>query len=86
MATYKVRNNAHNIIYPYRTDTGEIKQMWETYATELEAVKRKAYIDYLQKAKLHHELLIAAKEYRKLRAVERAVSNEYRKGHVHSRA
>ena len=47
MATYKVRGNAHNVIYPYKTPDGAKKQQWETYETELEAVQRKAYIDYL---------------------------------------
>ena len=49
MATYKVRGIAHNIIYPYRTEDGKVKHQWETYSTELEAMHRKAYIDYLQK-------------------------------------
>lgn len=79
MATYKVRGTAHNIIYPYRTETGKNKQQWETYATELEAIQRKAYIDYLQKAKLYQELLKAANEYRKQRAIERAVSEEFQR-------
>ena len=51
MATYKVRGNAHNVIYPYKTPDGAKKQQWETYETELEAVQRKAYIDYLQKSR-----------------------------------
>ena len=41
MATYKVRGNAHNVIYPYKTPDGAKKQQWETYETELEAVQRK---------------------------------------------
>ena len=49
MATYKVRGTAHNVIYPYRTEDGKVKQQWETYSTELEAMQRKTYIDYLQK-------------------------------------
>ena len=48
MATYKVRGIAHNIIYPYRTEDGKVKHQWETYSTELEAMHRKAYIDYLE--------------------------------------
>ena len=56
MATYKVRGIAHNIIYPYRTEDGKVKHQWETYSTELEAMHRKAYIDYLQKNRLHHEI------------------------------
>ena len=72
MATYKVRGIAHNIIYPYRTEDGKVKHQWETYSTELEAMHRKAYIDYLQKNRLHHEIRKAAAEYQCKRAVERA--------------
>lgn len=77
MATYKVRGSAHNIIYPYRTEDGKLKQQWETYPTELEAMHRKAYIDYLQKNRLRHEILKAAKEYQCRRAVERAVIEQF---------
>lgn len=78
MATYKVRGTAHNIIYPYRTEQGKVKQQWETYSTELEAMQRKAYIDYLQKNRLRHEILKAAQEYQCKRAVERAVVQRFR--------
>lgn len=78
MATYKVRGTAHNIIYPYRTEDGKLKQQWETYSTELEAMHRKAYIDYLQKNRLRYEILKAAKEYQCKRAVERAVIEQFR--------
>ena len=49
MATYKIRGSSHNVIYTYRTDDGKYKQHWESYDTELEAIQRKAYIDFLQK-------------------------------------
>lgn len=78
MATYKVRGTAHNIVYPYRTETGKVKQQWETYTTELEAMQRKAYIDYLQKNRLHQEILKAVYEYKRIRAVEKAVSEQFR--------
>ena len=78
MATYKVRGNSHTIIYPYKTEEGKTKQQWETYTTELEAVQRKAYIDYLQKNRLSAELRKAATEYRRMRAVERAVNEEFK--------
>lgn len=78
MATYKMRGTAHNIIYPYRTETGQVKQHWETYPTELEAMQRKAYIDYLQKNGLHHEVMKAALEYKRKRAVEKAVSEQFK--------
>ena len=71
MATYKVRGTSHNIIYWYKVSGGD-KQQWETYTTELEAAQRKAYIDYLQKNKLHDELAEAAADYRKRRAAEKA--------------
>lgn len=76
MATYKVRGNSHNIIYSYRTAEGESKQQWETYATELEALQRKTYIDYLQKNKLFFEVMKAALDYRRQKAVERAVGDQ----------
>lgn len=78
MATYKMRGTAHNIIYPYHTEDGKVKQQWETYPTELEAMQRKAYIDYLQKNGLYHEVLRAAVEYRRKRAVEKAVSEQFK--------
>ncbi len=78
MATYKVRGTTYNVIYSYRTETGEKKQHWESYTTELEAMQRKAYIDYLQKSRLNQELLKAAYEYKRIRAVERAVSEQFR--------
>lgn len=78
MATYKVRGNSHNIIYSYRTAEGESKQQWETYATELEALQRKTYIDYLQKNKLFFEVMKAALDYRRQKAVERAVSDQFK--------
>lgn len=56
MATYLVRGNVHNIIYPYKREDGKTKQQWESYTPQLEAVKRKAYIDYLQKQKEYDEL------------------------------
>ena len=74
MATYKVRGNAHNVIYIYQDEHGNKKQLWETYATELEAVKRKAYIDYLQQKKLRSEITREALEYRRRSAVAKAVA------------
>lgn len=72
MATYKVRGNAHNVIYPYKTPDGAKKQQWETYETELEAVQRKAFIDYLQKSKNADEVYRVAMEYKAKRAAEQA--------------
>lgn len=80
MATYKARGNAHNIIFPYKTNTGEHKQQWETYETELEAIQRKAYIDYLQKNRQYDELLKAVIDYKEKRAAERAAEELTRNG------
>ena len=74
MATYKVRGASHNVIYSYRTSTGQAKQQWESYDTELEAVQRKAYIDLLQSQKRTDELRQAAMEYKRSRAIEKAAS------------
>jgi integrase len=72
MATYKPRGNVHNVIYPYTNENKEYKQQWETYESELEAVQRKAYIDYLQKNKKYDELLKVVIEYKKKRAIEKS--------------
>ena len=48
MATYTIRGTSHNIVYTYKTIDGKRKQQWESYSSELEAIQRKAYIDYLQ--------------------------------------
>ena len=70
MATYKPRGNTHSIIYPYWSESGDYLQQWETYTTELEAVQRKAYIDFLQKNKRRNELLEAVMEYKSRRSNE----------------
>jgi hypothetical protein len=51
MATIKPRGNSFNVIYHYRGDDDKDVQHWETYKTELEAVHRKAHVDYLQRNK-----------------------------------
>jgi integrase len=71
MATYKARGVSHSIIYWCETPEGK-KQQWETYVTELEALQRKAYIDYLQKNKMDELLYKAAIEYKNKRAAEKA--------------
>ncbi len=78
MATYKVRGNAHNVIYVYQDEHGNKKQLWETYATELEAVKRKAHIDYLQQKKMHSEITREALDYRRRSAVAKAVAEQFK--------
>lgn len=73
MATYKIRGNSHNVIYTYKTQDGAHKPHWESYTTELEAMQRKTYIDYLQKNKRQDELLQAVREYTEKRAAARRV-------------
>ena len=48
MATYTIRGTSHNVVYTYKAADGKRKQQWESYSSELEAIQRKAYIDYLQ--------------------------------------
>jgi len=71
MATYTVRGTSHSIVYWYTGPEGR-KQHWETYAAELEAMQRKAFIDYLQKTKQEEQLYKAALEYKQKRAGEKA--------------
>ena len=49
MATLKIRGESYSVIYLYTAADGQKKQQWETYVTELEALQRKTYIEYLQK-------------------------------------
>ncbi len=74
MATYKIRGSSHNVIYTYRTTDGQCKQHWESYDTELEAIQRKAYIDFLQKNKRHDDIRLAATEYKEMRSPAKATS------------
>lgn len=64
MATIQIRGKNYNVVYPYKDDKGAKKTQWETYQTELEALQRKTYIDYLQKNKLYGQLAQVAAEYR----------------------
>ena len=79
MATYKVRGNSHNIVYTYFNELGEKKQMWETYMTEVEALKRKAYIDSLQKSNLRDEITKEALEYRRRSMIAKAVTEQMKR-------
>jgi len=65
MSMYKIRGSAHNVIYYYRDPNGISHQHWESYATGLEAIQRKAYIDYLQKSKKKDEIYVAAMDYKR---------------------
>lgn len=75
MATYKIRGSSHNVIYTYRTTDGQYKQHWESYDTELEAIQRKAYIDFLQKNKRQDDIRLAATEYKEKRSPAKAAYN-----------
>ena len=70
MATIKKRSiSSYSVIYHYkREDDGKDAVQWETYQTELEAMHRKAHIDYLQKIKDNDAMARLAKEYKQLRA------------------
>ena len=72
MATYKVRGTSHNVVYPYMTSLGEKKQQWESYSTELEALQRKAYNDYLQKNGRSDDIRKAAIDYKRNRAIKKS--------------
>lgn len=76
MATYTVRGNSHNVVYTYFDELGHRKQIWETYMTEVEALKRKAYIDSLQKNQLRSEVTKEALEYRRRSMIAKAVSEQ----------
>jgi Site-specific recombinase XerD len=71
MATYKVRGNTHNIVYTYFTTAREQKQQWESYSNELEALQRKALIEYLQKEKRYDDLRREALNYKAGKDAER---------------
>lgn len=64
MATYTIRGTSHNIVYTYKTIDGKRKQQWESYSSELEAIQRKAYIDYLQAQNRASDITHEAAEYR----------------------
>lgn len=78
MATYRMRGNSHNVIYRYHIQPGCAKQQWETYPTRAEAMKRKCFIDALQKDKRYDEVSKAAHEYKYIRQMQRAARKAYR--------
>lgn len=71
MATLKIRGESYWVIYLYTAVDGQKKQQWETYVTELEALQRKTYIEYLQKNTMKKELQLAAVSYRQQRVHEK---------------
>ena len=71
MATLKIRGESYSVIYLYTAADGQKKQQWGTYVTELEALQRKTYIEYLQKNKMKKELQLAAVSYRQQRVHEK---------------
>ena len=76
MATYKSRGSSHSVIFPYYNQNREYRQQWETYTMELEAIQRKAKIDFLQKNKRYDELYQEVLFYREKRTAERAEKNK----------
>lgn len=71
MATYTIRGTSHNVVYTYKAVDGKRKQQWESYSSELEAIQRKAYIDYLQSQNRASDITHEASEYRRKKAVEK---------------
>ena len=71
MATYTIRGTSHNVVYTYKAADGKRKQQWESYSSELEAIQRKAYIDYLQAQNRTSDITHEASEYRRKKAVEK---------------
>ena len=72
MATYTIRGTSHNVVYTYKAADGKRKQQWESYSSELEAIQRKAYIDYLQAQNRTSDITHEASEYRRKKAIEKA--------------
>lgn len=48
MAAIIKRKNSYSVVYNFENEKGEIKQKWETYHSEKEALKRKAEIENKQ--------------------------------------
>ena len=46
MATVYKRNNRYCVVYTYTNEDGKKKQKWETYKTQVEAIKRQKEIEY----------------------------------------
>lgn len=79
MATYTIRGTSHNIVYTYKTIDGKRKQQWESYSSELEAIQRKAYIDYLQAQNRASDITHEAAEYRRKKAIEKTAQKSPQK-------
>lgn len=79
MATYTIRGTSHNIVYTYKTIDGKRKQQWESYSSELEAIQRKAYIDYLQAQNRASDITHEAAEYRRKKPLRKQLKNRRRK-------
>lgn len=75
MALFKVRGESYNVVFRYSTGDGT-KLHWETYKSELEAVQRKAYIDYLERNGLKGEIIKAALEYKRKAEIQKRVKEE----------
>ena len=79
MATYTIRGTSHNIVYTYKTIDGKRKQQWESYSSELEAIQRKAYIDYLQAQNRASDITHEAAEYRRKRPLRKQLKKSPQK-------
>lgn len=79
MATYTIRGTSHNIVYTYKTIDGKRKQQWESYSSELEAIQRKAYIDYLQAQNRASDITHEAAEYRRKKPLRKQLKKSPQK-------
>lgn len=80
MATYTIRGTSHNVVYTYKAADGKRKQQWESYSSELEAIQRKAYIDYLQSQNRTSDITHEASEYRRKKPLKRQLKKLLLKG------
>lgn len=50
MASIVKRKNKYSVVYTYQDEKGEKRQKWETFATNAEAKKRKAEVEFQQES------------------------------------
>ena len=50
MASIVKRKNKYSVVFTYQDEMGEKRQKWETFATNSEAKKRKAEVEFQQES------------------------------------
>ena len=50
MASIVKRKNKYSVVYTYQDEKGEKRQKWETFATNAEAKRRKAEVEFQQES------------------------------------